>query len=84
MEAERNELRRHIEEATEDALVIFSIDLPSGREWAFIEDANVLAISPRPDEAAKVRLLALVKSPKLTTCDTCGAPVYEGGACRMH
>lgn len=82
--ADLDGLRRQLKEATKDELVIRMIDLPTGRGWAFVEDAKLLAISPDLDDATKARLLAQVEPPKLTTCGTCGAPVYEGNECTMH
>jgi hypothetical protein len=81
---ERDQARRQLEEATKDDLVIRIVDLPTGRGWAFVEDAKLLAISPDLDEATKARLMSQIEPPKLTTCDACGAPVYEGNDCTMH
>lgn len=84
LSADLGELREQLEKAREEEVVIVTVDLPGGRRWAFVEDAKVLAIAPDLDEEARRRLLAQVEPPKLTTCGTCGAPMYEGIGCRMH
>ena len=38
--------------------VISMLDLPTGRQWVFLEDCNVLALSPRLDEAGRERAIA--------------------------
>ncbi|MCF6507369.1 hypothetical protein E9549_08105 [Blastococcus sp. MG754426] len=83
--AERDDLLFSLSQAwIEEELVIVTMDIPHGRRWSFIEEANVLAISPDLDEGTRRRLLAQVEPPKLTTCGECGAPLYEGAACGLH
>ena len=38
--------------------VISTVDLPTGRRWVFLEDCNVLALSPHLDEAGRERAIA--------------------------
>jgi hypothetical protein len=85
--AEREELVRLLEEAPapkDDLLVYAMDDVPGGRPWVFIEDGKLLAISSDLDEATRFKLLAQVEPPRLTTCETCRAPMYAGTACQMH
>lgn len=81
---ERDGLLILLDEARAEELAIFTMDLPSGRGWVYIEDAQVLAISPDLDEDTRRRLIAQVEPPKLTTCGTCGAPLYAGTVCGIH
>lgn len=81
---ENDKLRWELEDLKATLLDIRHMELPNGRPGAFVEDAMVFAISPAIDADAEVRLLAQVEPPKLTTCNVCGAPVYEDRACTMH
>jgi hypothetical protein len=84
-DSERDDLRRRLAGFEEEETAVLSMDLPSGREFVFIEDANVLAISPEMGPERRERLLAQLEDrPRLTTCPTCSAPLFEGRACRMH
>jgi hypothetical protein len=80
---ERDGLRILLDDVRSEELVIVTMDIPHGRLWSFLEDGNVLAISPDLDEDTRRRLLAQVEPPKLTTCGDCGAPVYEGRNCTL-
>ena len=90
MQDERNDLRAevarledvvmHLEHQLEqreaaDPPVIVTVNLPHGRRWSFVEDANVLAISPYVDDDTRRRLIAQTAA-RLTTCD-CGAPRWR-------
>jgi hypothetical protein len=81
---ECDELRWRLEDVEGETLVIRHMELPGGRPWSYIPDAGFLAISPDLDAATERRLRAQVQPPKLTTCDTCGAPMYVGTVCGMH
>jgi hypothetical protein len=82
---ERDEARRQLEEVTGNQLATFNMDkIPGGRGWAYIEDPQVLAISPDLDSEAELRLFAQVHAPKLVACETCGAPVWSNVPCGMH
>ena len=81
---ERDALIVRLEEIEAEELAIFTMNLPSGRGWVYIEDAQTLAISPDLDEDTRRRLIAQVEPPKLTTCRTCGAPLFAGAICTLH
>jgi hypothetical protein len=44
------------------ATVISTVDLPTGRRWMFLEDCNVLALSPYLDGADRERAIAEARS----------------------
>jgi hypothetical protein len=81
---ECDSLRGELEDMRAELVVIQRMALPTGRPWSYLPDAKVLAISPDMDEVAEQRLRAQIEPPKLTACDTCGAPMYVGTACGMH
>jgi hypothetical protein len=82
---ERDHLLGQIDAAAAEELMMRTMqDLPNGRRWIFVEDAQLLAISTDIDADTEVLLLAQVQPPKLTTCDVCGAPVWSNASCAMH
>jgi hypothetical protein len=81
---ECDDLRWRLEDVQAETVAIRHMTLPSGRPWSYVPDAKVLAISPDVDEATEERLRAQVQPPELTTCETCGAPLYTGRSCGMH
>ncbi|SEP02911.1 hypothetical protein [Trujillonella endophytica] len=82
---ERDELRRQIEQLTRDVLVTCIMrDIPGGRGWSYVEDAQVLALSPDLDSATEARLLSQVVRPDLVACDGCGAPHRSNAPCGIH
>lgn len=85
MRFERNQLRQRLTELEDEEPKVFEMQLPSGREFVFIEDAGVLAISPDMDPEREARMLAQIEArPRLTSCSDCGAPMWPGGVCLLH
>lgn len=85
LRTERDDLRRQLDARLEDdETVVVSMEIPGGRDFTFLEDVNVLAVSPGMAPEWQARLLAQVELPTLTTCKACGAPVWSNVSCTMH
>jgi hypothetical protein len=85
MRFERDQLRRRLAELEDEEPKVLEMQLPSGRDFVFVEDAGTLAISPDMDPEREARLLAQIEArPRLTPCSDCGAPIWPGGICLVH